>query len=148
MLIDADAKPIRNVPVYKRVSDRKPVITSLELCQSGDRAPDLALYWFDVRRDVYLLKEVHPEPAPLRVPLALSPAVAPNMLWSDVETLKPTLWQKWASQSAKLSDAAVEKNNVLLEKLKLAAQQSEPRQAHVNQWLAAQSQQQKIGRMI
>ena len=63
--IDADAKPLRNIPVYKRVSDRKPVITALELVQRGDRAPDPALYWFDVRRDVYLLKEIHPEPAPV-----------------------------------------------------------------------------------
>jgi hypothetical protein len=70
MMIDPDAQPLRNIPVYRRIDDRKPVITALELCQSGDREPDPAAYWFDTLRKAWLLKEVYPEPKPMIGPLA------------------------------------------------------------------------------
>ena len=69
-MIDCDAKPRRNDPIYKWIGGRKPVITGLELCQSGDRMPDPALYWFDICSDRYLLKEVY------------KPVKADELLWA------------------------------------------------------------------
>lgn len=57
MLIDRDAKLIRNEPVYKRIGCRKPVITCYQLGQSGDREPDPAIYDYDPMMAAWYLKE-------------------------------------------------------------------------------------------
>jgi hypothetical protein len=54
-------EPVGHISPYKRIDPshpgRKPVITALELMQSGDREPDPAIYRHDFSRAIWILKD-------------------------------------------------------------------------------------------
>jgi hypothetical protein len=60
-MIAPDAKPIRNIPVRKRIDParlgRKAVITGDDLARSGDREPDPASYRYSPMVDAWYLKD-------------------------------------------------------------------------------------------